>query len=86
MLIFWVKITILGDLAKKIFISLFKNIFFLQFNDIFGNKKQNDKNIFPSSFDTVFDPEWIKIRIRDKHPGPATLDTIRFNIYIKVPV
>ncbi len=66
----------------KNFISPFKNIFFLQFNDIFDYKKQNDKIIFPSSFDAVFHPEWIKIRIRDKHPGSATLDTIRFNIYI----
>ncbi len=42
-------------------------------------KKGMTTNFFsPLSFVTVFgseirDPEWVKIRIRDKHPGSATL-------------
>ncbi len=33
------------------------------------------KKIFPLIFLLVFllDPKWVKIRIRDKHPGSATL-------------
>jgi len=42
-------------------------------------KKWNDKKLVsPLSFVAVFgsgirDPGWVKIRIRDKHPGSATL-------------
>jgi hypothetical protein len=44
-----------------------------------GTKKVFKTNFFsPLSFVAVFgsgirDPEWVKIRIRDKHPGSATL-------------
>jgi hypothetical protein len=57
----------------------------LQFCEICGYKKRYDKNFFsPLSFVPVFgsgirdpgseirDPGWVKIRIRDKHPGSAT--------------
>jgi hypothetical protein len=40
--------------------------------------------ISPSTFGAVvgsgiWDPGWIKIRIRDKHPGSATLHTTGFS-------
>jgi hypothetical protein len=44
-----------------------------------ATKKDMTTNLFsPLSFSAVFgsgirDPKWIKIRIRDKHPGSATL-------------
>jgi hypothetical protein len=46
---------------------------------IFVAKKMAVQNIFsPSSFGAdfgseIWDPGWIKIRIREKHPGSATL-------------
>jgi hypothetical protein len=58
---------------------------YLQFYDICGNKKWKDKKLFfaPSFFGAVVGsviryPGWIKIRIRYKHPGYATLRTCFF--------
>jgi hypothetical protein len=58
----------------------------IKFCEICGYIKRYDKNFFsPLSFVPVFgsgirdpgseirDPGWVKIRIRDKHPGSATL-------------
>ncbi len=67
-------------LGKKFYNSLKTGPnFFVQFCEIFGYKKGLTTNFFsPLSFVAVFgsgigDPEWEKIRIRDKHPGSATL-------------
>ncbi len=51
-------------------------------------KKGMTTNFFsPLSFVTVFgseirDPGWVKIRIRDKHPGSATLGSTIFKIFL----
>jgi hypothetical protein len=48
-----------------------------------ATKKGMATNFFsPFSFVAVFgseirDPGWVKIRIRDKHPGSAILDSLR---------
>jgi hypothetical protein len=47
---------------------------FLIFYDIFGYKKGRTTIIFlPSLLMLFLDPGWTKIRIRNKHPGSATL-------------
>jgi hypothetical protein len=45
----------------------------------FVTTKKGVTTIFPPLFCCCFgirDPEWVKIRIRDKHPGSATLVTV----------
>ncbi len=46
-----------------------------QFCEIFDPKKKYDNKFFfhPCLFIALLDPGWVKIRIRDKHPGSATL-------------
>jgi hypothetical protein len=60
-----------------------------QFCDICGYKKKGRKTKFsPLLFCCYFwirDPVWIKIRIRDKHPGSATL-AHNIIMYISVPL
>jgi hypothetical protein len=72
----------------KIFSSAIQTQNNFQFCEICGYKTRYDNNFFsPLSFVAVFgsriwDPEsgirdlgWVKIRIRDKHPGSTTLDS-----------
>jgi hypothetical protein len=65
------------------FLYLFKNKIIYNFT-IFVASKNRTKKFSPSSFGAVVgsgirDPGWIEIRIRDKHPGSATL-VVRFHI------
>jgi hypothetical protein len=63
------------QIGKKKFLYLFKNK--IIFNFVFVAKKVDYKNYFPSSVAVVGSgirvPGWKKFRIRDKHPGSATL-------------
>ena len=66
-------------ICPNFFLQHFKNKIILNFCDICGYNKRYDNKFFsPLSLDAVFgsgirDPGWVKIRIRDKHPGSATL-------------
>jgi hypothetical protein len=66
-------------ILAKFFSSTLKKLNNLQFCETCGYKKGMTSNFFsPLSFFAVFgseirDPGWIKIRIRNKHPGSTTL-------------
>jgi hypothetical protein len=52
-----------------------KNKIIFNFVKFVTSKKFDNKFFSPLSFVDVFlDPGWVKIRIRDKHPGSATLE------------
>jgi hypothetical protein len=77
--IFWVKTSIILGKLGQIFLQLIKNIIIFSFVKFVATKNGLTKKKFsPLSFIAVFgseirDPGWVKIRIRDKHPGSATL-------------
>jgi hypothetical protein len=63
----------------QLFSSAFQKENNFHFCEIYGYKKRYDNEFFsPLSFIAVFesvirDPGWVKIRIREIHPGSATL-------------
>ncbi len=84
----WVKSSIiLRELAQIFFLEHFKTNKIFNFVKFVAISKGMTTNFFsPLSFHAVLvfldpgseiripDPGWVKIRIRDKHPGSATLE------------
>ncbi len=76
---FWVSTKIRSVLAKKIFslkIKLFTTLWYLWLQKLVGQKKLPPPPLLVLLLDPrsgIRDPWWIKIRIRDKHPGSVTL-------------
>ncbi len=73
-------------ICLNFFLQHFKNKI-VQFCELYDSKKKAWQQIFfhqcvsllfldPGS--EIRDPEWVKIRIRDKHPGSATLSATLF--------
>jgi hypothetical protein len=58
---------------QKKLLNLFKNKIIYNFMILVPTKNGGTKNFPPPLMVLLLDPEWIKIRIRDKHPGSATL-------------
>ncbi len=87
--IFWLKSSkILWKLAQIFFLQHFKTKIIYNFVKFVATWKGMTTNFFHPSLLLLFldprsgirDPGWVKIRIRDKHPGSATLGRgVRFN-------
>jgi hypothetical protein len=66
----------------KFFLQHLKNKIIINFEKFVATKKGLTTTFFPPlSFVAVFgsgirDPKWVKVRIRDKHPGSATLEKL----------
>jgi hypothetical protein len=69
-------------IAQIFFLCISKNKIIYSFVKFVDTKKGRTTNFFHPSLLLLFwirDPGWVKIRIRDKHPGSATL-VYHFNI------
>ncbi len=81
MTIFWVKFYNSLKIVSNLFLQHYKTKIILNFVKFMATKKGMTTNFFsPLSIiafldlgSEVRDPGWVKIRIRDKHPGSATL-------------
>jgi hypothetical protein len=80
---FWVKTSIILNSLKicpNFFLQHFKHKIIFNFVKFVTTKKYDKIFFHPSLFllcldpgSEIWDPGWVKIRIRDKHPGSATL-------------